>query len=283
MPQKLLVCTDLDRTLLPNGKQPESPKAREYFARFVAHPAVTLAYVSGRDCQLVAEAIREYQLPTPHWVIGDVGTTIYQLSDGQWRHLIDWEENIAVDWRGLTACDLHPLFRDLPFLHLQEEAKQNRYKLSYYLSLKIDIDIVKQTMAERLEEKYLPASLIYSIDEADGLGLLDVLPAQATKLHAVEFLMRHLGFHYENTVFAGDSGNDLPVLISALPSVIVANADQAVIHQAKNQAQELGTLPAFYEARGNFKGMNGNYSAGILEGIAYYYPETLNWMEKNHA
>ncbi|MCI5126782.1 MAG: haloacid dehalogenase, partial [Candidatus Electrothrix sp. AR5] len=29
---KLLVCTDLDRTLLPNGPQPESPGARPAFA-----------------------------------------------------------------------------------------------------------------------------------------------------------------------------------------------------------------------------------------------------------
>lgn len=281
MPQKLLICTDLDRTLLPNGKQPESPKAREYFTRFVAHPAVTLAYVSGRDRQLVTEAIYEYQLPLPDWVIGDVGTTIYQLSDGQWRHLTDWEENIAVDWRGLTAGDLQPLFRDLSFLRLQEEAKQNRYKLSYYLPLQANIEVVKQAMAERLAAQQLLASLIYSVDETEGLGLLDVLPAQATKLHAVAFLMQHQGFQYHNTVFAGDSGNDLPVLVSKVPSVIVANAEQAVIQQVKTQAEASGTLSVLYEAKGNFRGMNGNYSAGILEGIVHYHPETLPWMEQN--
>lgn len=281
MPQKLLICTDLDRTLLPNGKQPESPKAREYFARFVAHPAVTLAYVSGRDRQLVAEAIYEYQLPMPDWVIGDVGTTIYQLGDGQWRHLTDWEENIAVDWRGLIAGDLQPLFRDLRFLRLQEDAKQNRYKLSYYLPLQADIEVVKQEMTQRLAAHHLAASIIFSIDEIEGLGLLDVLPTKATKLHAVSFLMQHQRFHYGNTVFAGDSGNDLPVLVSKVPSVIVANAEQAVIQQVKTQAQALGTLSSLYEAKGNFRGMNGNYSAGILEGIAYYHPETLPWMEQN--
>ena len=49
MPGHLLLCTDLDRTLIPNGPQPESAQAREHFARFAAHPQVTLAYVSGRD------------------------------------------------------------------------------------------------------------------------------------------------------------------------------------------------------------------------------------------
>ena len=30
--------------------------------------------------------------------------------------------------------------------------------------------------------------------------------------------------------------------------------------------------------RGNFYGMNGNYSAGILEGIAHYHPDLVSWM-----
>ena len=31
MPERLLLCTDLDRTLIPNGPQPESPRARAAF------------------------------------------------------------------------------------------------------------------------------------------------------------------------------------------------------------------------------------------------------------
>jgi hypothetical protein len=41
-------------------------------------------------------------------------------------------------------------------------------------------------------------------------------------------------------------------------------------------------MAAFYQAQGGFLGMNGNYSAGILEGIAHYHPDTLPWMENNH-
>ena len=42
MPKRILICTDLDRTLLPNGKQPESPGARAAFTRLVSRPEVTL-------------------------------------------------------------------------------------------------------------------------------------------------------------------------------------------------------------------------------------------------
>ena len=282
MKKHILICTDLDRTLLPNGRQPESPGARATFTRMVSRPEVTLAYVSGRHRELVKDAIRDYQLPLPDWVIGDVGTTIYQVRTGEWLHCSEWEQDIAADWRGLTANDLRPLFTDLPSLRLQEEAKQNRYKLSYYLPSQTNIDALQQEMMRRLNALKVAASLIYSVDEASSTGLLDVLPARATKLHAVEFLMQHQGFDHANTVFAGDSGNDLPVLASAIQSVLVANAGCEVVEQVKTQALQQGTMAAFYLAQGGFLGMNGNYSAGILEGIAHYHPDIRLWMEEDY-
>ncbi|MDD5413186.1 MAG: HAD-IIB family hydrolase [Methylobacter sp.] len=282
MIKRILICTDLDRTLLPNGRQPESAGARTTFSRLVSRPEVTLAYVSGRHRELVEDAIREYELPLPDWVIADVGTTIYQVRTGEWRHWPEWEQDIGTDWRGLTVNDLWPLFTDLSSLRLQETAKQNRYKLSYYLPLLTDIDALQREMLRRLESQKVAASLIYSVDEATSTGLLDVLPAHATKLHALEFLMQHQGFDYANTVFAGDSGNDLPVLASAIQSVLVANADVDVIEQAKTQARKQGTMAAFYVAQGNFLGMNGNYSAGIVEGVAHYHPDTQVWMEQDY-
>ena len=282
MLKHILICTDLDRTLLPNGRQPESSGARACFTRLVSRPEVTLAYVSGRHRELVEDAIREYELPLPDWVIGDVGTTIYQVRSGDWLHWHEWEQDIAGDWRGLTAIDLRPLFSDLTSLRLQEESKQNSYKLSYYLSIHSDIDALRREMSRRLNALKVASSLIYSVDEAASTGLLDVLPACATKLHAVQFLMQHRGFNYANTVFAGDSGNDLPILASAIQSVLVANADREIIEQAITQARQQETMAAFYLAQGGFLGMNGNYSAGILEGVAHYLPDTQHWMEEDY-
>jgi HAD superfamily hydrolase (TIGR01484 family) len=283
MTKRILICTDLDRTLLPNGSQPESPQARKYFTRLMSRPEITLAYVSGRNRELVEEAIRDYCLPLPDWVIGDVGTTIYQLHDKEWRHWSAWEQEIAPAWCGLTSTDLRPLFADLPNLRLQEESKQNRFKLSYYLALPMDILALQPEMTRRLRMRGIAASLIFSSDEPASIGLLDVLPERATKLHAMEFLMRRQGFELSGTVFAGDSGNDLPVLTSAIPSVLVANASNEVTDQAKNQAREQGTLSSLYLAQGKFLGMNGNYSAGILEGINHYLPETRLWIEQDDA
>ncbi|MCI5139086.1 MAG: haloacid dehalogenase, partial [Candidatus Electrothrix sp. AR1] len=53
---KLLVCTDLDRTLLPNGPQPESPGARPAFTALAEDPRVRIVYVTGRSICLTEEA-----------------------------------------------------------------------------------------------------------------------------------------------------------------------------------------------------------------------------------
>lgn len=270
MRKRLLICSDLDRTLIPNGAQPESPGARERFDRLVQRPEVVLAYVSGRDRSLVEAAIDEYSLPVPDFAIGDVGTTIYEVGSAHaWQRDAAWEQEILRDWDGRLRDELAQALADLPDLRLQEASKQNTCKLSYYLPLEIDTASLSRDIEARL---------IWSVDEVAATGLLDVLPARASKLHAIEALMRALDFDSAQTVFCGDSGNDLEVLASAIPAVLVANAAAEVQAEASRLARETGHEDRLYLARGNFRDMNGNYAAGMLEGIAYYHPGSSAWM-----
>lgn len=271
--KRFLLCTDLDRTLIPNGKQDESPHAMERFKRLVNCPEVTLAYVTGRHRALIEQAIAEHDLPRPDFAIADVGTTIYRIDAADWHRSDEWDAQIAPDWQGLTHDELYRLLSVFPALRLQENEKQNRHKLSFYVSLDTDAKRLLQEMDGRLKFSGINANLIWSIDEKAAMGLLDVLPASANKLHAIRFLMQQQGFDREDTVFAGDSGNDLDVLLSSIPAVLVANADDEVKRLAE-QAHK-GTL---YIAEGGYLGMNGNYSAGILEGIAHYRPEVDSWL-----
>ena len=91
--------------------------------------------------------------------------------------------------------------------------------------------------------------------------------------------MKSLNLSLNDTVFAGDSGNDLPVLVSPVQSVLVGNASIEVQEEAKKLARNRGTENALYIATGGFMGMNGNYAAGILEGVAHYLPDTQQWMK----
>ncbi|MDX1571269.1 MAG: HAD-IIB family hydrolase [Xanthomonadales bacterium] len=279
MTERLLIATDLDRTLIPNGPQPESPTARKRFARLASRDEVTLAYVSGRHIGLVRKAMYSFGLPQPDFIIGDVGTTIYQARPGAEPVAIaEWEDEIARDWSGCDAMALHGLLSDLTDLRLQEADKQNRCKLSYYLPLGADTSRLAKRIEKRLERAAVRTRLIFSIDEPRSIGLLDVLPERASKRHALEYLMKLLGHVPANTVFCGDSGNDLEVLVSAIPGVLVANSDPTVQEAAQRSSTERGLAHALYVARGAFLDMNGNYAAGILEGIAHFHPSTVEWM-----
>jgi hypothetical protein len=58
----------------------------------------------------------------------------------------------------------------------------------------------------------------------------------------------------------------------------VANAQPVVREFALQRAESLDYVAQLYIARGGFMSMNGNYSAGMLEGIAHYHPQTVEWM-----
>lgn len=273
--KRLLLCTDLDRTLIPNGFQPESPSAKRRFARLAARPEIRLAYVTGRHRELITEAIAEHGLPLPDFAIADVGSSIYRVCPAGWSSWSDWDEHIATDWRGLSATELSSLLHGLPDLRLQEKEKQNRHKLSFYVPLEANIPALISQMGDRLRRASLHASLTWSIDEPAGTGLLDVLPESAGKLNAIRFLMGRENFSLRDTVFAGDSGNDLDVLLSDIPAVLVANADPEIKAHLSHEKRA-----ALYIARGGYLGMNGNYSAGILEGVAHFWPEADAWLRE---
>lgn len=280
MLDRLLVCTDLDRTLIPNGSQPESAGARSHFAALASRAQVTLAYVSGRHRELVESAILEYGLPVPDYVLGDVGTTIYRVgSQHDWELQPGWELEIARDWNELSSVELELALHDIPDLRLQERSRQNVHKLSYYLPALTDRDSLAVEIERRLDSLGVFARLVWSIDDAKEIGLLDVLPARASKYHAIEALMRHQGFSRDDTVFCGDSGNDIEVLASPVSAVLVANSHVEVQKLALRLAAESDHVDRLYIAKGNFMGLNGNYSGGMLEGIAHYYPQTIDWMD----
>lgn len=253
---------------------------RLLFQALAQRPELTLAYVSGRDQSLLLEAIHDYDLPVPDYAIGDVGTTLYEVQHDEWQPRKDWEEEIAPDWAGRRHDELAALFQNNPALILQEPEKQNTFKLSYYASSDTDHDALLAEMDARLKPLGIQASLIWSIDEARDTGLLDVLPRRATKYHAIRFLMAHIGFDTGNTVFAGDNGNDLPVLTSGLQAVLVCDARPEVREEALRIVREKGIAQRLYHARGNLLDMNGNYAAGVLEGLAHYEPETRRWLKR---
>lgn len=273
--RRFLLCTDLDRTLIPNGPSLQWPSAKTLFRQLAAREEVCLAYVTGRHRALIEDAIAEFDLPCPDFAIADVGASIYQVDADDWRPWRQWEAHIAPDWRGMSFAGLGGLLRGFRELQPQEREKQAPHKLSYYVALDADSRTLIGKMQACLQCEGVRANLIWSIDELAHIGLLDVLPESAGKLQAIRFMMERQKISLRDTVFAGDSGNDLDVLLSDIPAVLVANADPETKARAAKAKPE-----ALYIAKGGYLGMNGNYSAGILEGVAHFWPEADAWLHE---
>lgn len=282
--KRIMLCSDLDRTIIPNGHQEESGLARPALRVLASRPEIHLVYVTGRDRQLISEAIRDYDLPVPEDAIGDVGTSIYKISGSpvnlSFSPLQEWQEEISGDWGDWSHRDIAGLFSDLDLLRYQEEEKQNEYKVSYYVDADADRASLAGIIENRLNEKGIRASVISSVDEENHVGLIDILPGSATKVHAIRFLMKKYEIPESGLVFSGDSGNDLPALTSGLQAVLVRNAAEDVRSQAAAAVAEKGIESRLYFARGDFLGMNGNYAAGVLEGLSHFMPWTEPWVRE---
>ncbi len=279
MNNNILLCSDMDRTILPNGDQEESPESRSVLRLLLERPAIHLAYVSGRDKDLIQKAITEYDLPLPDYAVGDVGTTIYELTGSNWIPWKAWFKEIAKDWNGLESEDLTEFLKGFDDLKLQEPEKQNRFKLSYYADKNANGQQLVDQIQSYLSKQKLNSRVIWSVDEQRNSGLVDILPQRASKLHAVRYLIEQKGYRKSRAVFCGDSGNDLNVLTSDIRSVLVKNASEEVRREAVQRVDKNGRSETLYVAQGNFMGMNGNYSAGVLEGLAHFEPDVTPWIQ----
>lgn len=263
----------MDRTIIPNGHHAEHSKALLRFKELCQLPEIMLVYVTGRHLKLIEQAIANYDLPLPEYVISDVGTKIYQRVRNDWEEIVLWQDKIAQDWPSKTAKQLQEVLKEITPLTLQEPSKQSDFKLSYYLPVTVDQEIILIDVKHQLTSRGVVANLIVSVDEEKNLLLLDILPPNATKLHAIQFLQQHLGYGVKDTIFAGDSGNDLPVLGSEIRSILVANAEPGFKLKVKDIAQTNGYPERLYIAKENDSALDGNYSAGVLQGVLFFMPE----------
>lgn len=206
-------------------------------------PSDGFGVATGRHLPSALEVLRQSRVPLPDVLITAVGSEIHYGPDV--RPDVGWQRHIQHLWR---RDALAALFEDLPGLTLQSDDQQSEYKLSFNVdpatmpSLR-EIDI-------RLREHRLRANLIYSHQ-----AYLDVLPIRASKGQAIRYLAYKWSLPLRAFLVAGDSGNDLEMLVGDTQAVVVSN-----------HSVELEKL----------RGMDQVYFAdtpcayGILEGMAHY-------------
>ena len=100
-----------------------------------------------------------------------------------------WQREIGHDWHGHGHDDITALLADMngKDLELQAPEKQNRYKISYYTDPSIDPRTLRQQVTDILDNHSIAAHIIWSRDDAEQRGLLDILPRRANKLQAIRF------------------------------------------------------------------------------------------------
>jgi len=151
------------------------------------------------------------------------------------------------------------------------------YKRSYVLTPGAERTRLESDVRAPLEADGIRAALVFSHDPEAGIELLDVLPADGTKLHAVRHVREALDVPLAGTVYAGDSGNDLDVLVSDVPAVLVANGDAATRQAAVGGVRASGREDRLYLAgegvdASRYGRLSGCYAGGIVEGLVHFHP-----------
>ena len=268
-----ILCTDLDRTLIANGTHANDQHALPALQSLLAKTSLKLVYVSGRDINLVDQAIEQYQLPIPDFAITDVGCQIYQRNNTLWQQNLDWHNALENTWDMHKIEKIKNNLSSLSNVSLQEPDRQSIFKLSYYFSTKLDTTELNNKLVRIVEHANLHVNIVMSIDETTNTGLIDFIPKNASKNLAIQFLVEQESFDTTKLVYSGDSGNDMSVFSSRFNTILVNNAEPYVKELAITIAKQNNLTDTVYIAHGDYFNLTGNYCAGILEGMAYYFPE----------
>jgi len=262
-----ILATDLDRTLLPNGSWPADAGAIDLFNELTQRHDVLVVYVTGRNLALTENAIGEFGIRYPHVLIGDVGTSIRKYGQNGWMPHAGWDVHVQRTSPRWDVDAVRSAVAGVDGLTEQEREHCGPFKQSYYVDHDRNEDVLK-AVDERVKGRF-DEVIVYSFDSQSGKGLLDFLPHSATKQTALEYIADELGTDKSDVVFCGDSGNDIFPLTAGFCGVLVRNADEQLVAGVRQAADAQPGLRLYF-AKGGFKGLNGFYTSGVIEG-AYHY------------
>lgn len=214
----LVLATDLDGTFL--GGSDEDRHA--LYTYLCARDDVFLIFVTGRDIDFVAALIETAGVPRPHYIVGDVGTSIY---DGEkLQPIVELEAPIAMRWNDAGPRIIEMLDGD-PGLRIQDTPF--RYRVSY--------DYDPSTLQPKSAAKVRAAGYdcLLSADR-----FFDVLPKGISKGPTLSQLVETLALDRENVLVAGDTLNDLSLFQTGFKGVSVGNSEPRLTAQVR----ELGNV-----------------------------------------
>ncbi|MDQ8193756.1 HAD-IIB family hydrolase [Coraliomargarita sp. SDUM461004] len=257
-----VLATDLDGTLIPLPDSETHHIDLKYIAECFADSKVQLVYATGRHYESVVEAMRTYNLPTPEWIICDVGSSIYQRTDNTFRVFETYESHLLKNSDGLDRQIIEEALGAIEGLIPQASEHQRRFKISYQSSAQALEALVEQ-VTQKLLAAQLPYDCMGSLDPFLNCGLIDVMPTGVSKAYALLWLSTHADFTPDQVVYAGDSGNDYAALISGFRAIIVANGSQGLVKKVSTHLSQRNLSDRLYVA-------HASATSGVLEGCRHY-------------
>ncbi|MEM1158619.1 MAG: HAD-IIB family hydrolase [Verrucomicrobiota bacterium] len=241
-PEIKLLSTDLDGTVF--GMPDALVRFQTAWQMVPVEQRPLLVYNSGRRVDDILSLIESGELAGPDYVIGGVGTEIYDFRKSEWR--VDFHQVLDAGWdyeqvRSITA--------QVPGIEPQPDEFVHKFKSSWYLyrATTRQLDALRQSLLRA----GIRAEVVYSSDRD-----LDVLPALANKGNALKWFCGQLGIALNQCIVAGDTANDSAMfLLNEVYGIVPKNVQPELLEQLFDCRVYQASQPM---------------ADGILEGLVHY-------------
>lgn len=259
----ILLVSDLDGTMV--GDDEGTTAFRDLWQMKGVLQGSVLVYSTGRTLpqfqQLLAE--KDGVLLCPDVLISAVGTKIYLLNmEGRWVEDMRWTHFLDAGWNVAAVREAaYSLLAKLgqENAHFRPPVELNEHKITMGVRSSVVKEAV-QLVQKGIEDEGVQANVVVS-GEGDW-KYLDVLPTGAGKLASLEYVRRELGFSVESTVACGDSGNDISMLSGEVKGIIVANAQDDLLHWYDSIHDS--------EQKQRVYRTSASMAHGIIDGLAFF-------------
>ncbi|WP_312356576.1 HAD family hydrolase [Agrobacterium sp.] len=238
-----LFSTDLDGTVV--GNNDATRRFRDFWQSLPDEHRPVLVFNSGRLVDDQLALLEEVPLPRPDYIIGGVGTMLHAKERGElesaYRHSLG---------TGFDPRRIADVMGRLPDVTMQDEQYQHGLKSSWFLH-----DADEKALAD-IEAALLAAKIDARIVYSSGRDL-DILPKAADKGAALAWLCGQLHIGLDESVVAGDTGNDRAMFeLNDVRGVIVGNA--------------LPELVSMANSNGRFYLSGATEADGVIEGLRHW-------------